>query len=186
MTRFGLPTPELLLCKGAEQKAFHEQAGGAARSRFGRAVFVRAVVEVSNYCRENCVYCGMRRDNRGLKRFRAAHEQIAELLVHHRPESVTDVNIQAGEDPVAVRQVVLPLIRTLRQQTKLGVSVCLGILDRGFYAELKEAGATLYIMKFETSNPARYAELQAPGTFQKRLQHIRHLAATGWNLSSGF
>ena len=186
MTEFVLPTPELLHAKGEAQTTFHQQAVSVARSRFGRAVFVRAVVEVSNYCRENCVYCGMRRDNRGLKRFRAAHEQIAELLVHHRPESVTDVNIQAGEDPVAVRQVVLPLIRTLRQQTKLGVSVCLGILDRGFYAELKEAGATLYIMKFETSNPARYAELQAPGTFQKRLQHIRHLAATGWNLSSGF
>src|SRR5882724_13492541 len=108
MTRFGLPTPELLLCKGEEQKAFHEQAAGVARSRFGRNVFVRGVVEISNYCRENCEYCGMRRGNRGLKRFRTSHEQLADLLIHHRPSSITDVNIQAGEDPVAVREVALP------------------------------------------------------------------------------
>ena len=64
--------------------------------------------------------------------------------------------------------------------------MCLGILDYGLYAELREAGASLYIMKFETADAARYAQLQAPGSFEKRLQHIHHLAASGWNLSSGF
>src|SRR5438093_9927128 len=186
MTEFAGPTLGLLHAKGDAQAIFHQQAVSVTRSRFGRAVFVRAVVEISNYCREDCVYCGMRRSNRGLHRFRAEHEQLGELLVHHRPSSATDVNIQAGEDPVAVRQVALPLIRTLRQQTNLGISVCLGILDYGLYAELREAGASLYIMKFETADAARYAELQAPGSFEKRLQHIRHLAASGWNLSSGF
>ena len=186
MRQFGLPTLEVLHCKGKDQKAFHEQASGVARSRFRRSVFVRAVVEISNYCRQNCHYCGMSPSNRGLHRFRAHYEQLAELLIHHRPASVTDVNIQAGEDPVAVREVALPLVRALRQHTNLGVSVCLGLLDEGLYEQLKEAGATLYIMKFEMANPARYAELEAPGTFEKRLAHIRHLAATGWNLSSGF
>src|SRR5690242_18084792 len=104
MEQFVRPTAELLHLRGDRQTAFHAQAAEAARSRFGRAVFVRAVVEISNYCRENCVYCGMRRTNRSLKRFRARADQIADLLVHHRPASVTDVNIQAGEDPVAVRE----------------------------------------------------------------------------------
>src|SRR2546428_5418017 len=115
MKQFAVPTAELLHCQGEAQIAFHQQAASAARSRFGRTVFVRAVVEISNYCRENCRYCGMRRDNRGLKRFRANYEQIAELLIHHRPASVTDVNLQAGEDSVVVREVALPLIRSLRQ-----------------------------------------------------------------------
>ena len=113
---------------GAAQAALHERAAAATRRRFGKKVFVRAVVEVSNFCRENCAYCGMRRDNRDLARFRAKYEQIAELLIHHRPASVTDVNIQTGEDPVAVREVVLPLIETLRRETSLGISVCLGTL----------------------------------------------------------
>lgn len=180
------PNAELLQLRGEAQKAFHEKAALAARARFGKRVFVRAVVEVSNFCRENCAYCGMRRDNRSLSRFRAGHDQLAELLLHHRPDSITDVNIQAGEDPVAVREVVLPLIKTLRRETELGISVCLGSLSHSLYAELRNAGASIYIIKFEIADPVRYAEMQAPGKYEERLGNIRHLAATGWRVSSGF
>jgi biotin synthase len=186
MNEQGTPTPELLHARDGAQSALHEQAAQAARTRFGRNIFVRAVVEVSNFCRENCAYCGMRRSNRNLKRFRSHHDQLAELLIHHRPESVTDVNIQAGEDPVAVREVVLPLVRTLRNATRLGISVCLGSLDERVYADLKQAGARLYIIKFETANPARYAEMESPGSLPERIEKIRHLASTGWRVSSGF
>jgi biotin synthase len=128
----------------------------------------------------------MRRDNRTLTRFRARADQLTELLIHHRPASVTDVNIQAGEDPVAVREVVLPLLHALRRETQLGISVCLGTLTPELYRELKEAGAAIYIMKFECADAAEYARLQAPGTLDERLQHIRVLAASGWKVSSGF
>lgn len=177
---------DLLRLKGSEQEEFHERAAAAAITEFGRKVFVRAVVEVSNYCRENCLYCGMRRDNKSLARHRANAEQIAKLLLEHRPESVTDINIQTGEDPIAVREVVLPLIRTLRRETNLGVSVCLGTLNSTLCSELKEAGATTYIIKFEIGNRDEYAAMQAPGTYDERIEQIRHLAATGWNVSSGF
>ena len=186
MNELGLPGPELFHARGKAQQALHERAAEAAISKFGRRVFVRAVVEISNYCRENCAYCGMRRSNRALKRFRTLAEQLAALLIEQRPASVTDVNIQAGEDPVAVREVALPLVRLLRRETRLGISVCLGSLSRNLYAELKEAGATLYIIKFEVANPSRYTELQAPGTFEERIDNIRNLAATGWHVSSGF
>jgi biotin synthase len=128
----------------------------------------------------------MRRDNRDLARHRARLDQMAELLVHHRPASITDLNIQAGEDPVVVREVVLPLIKILRRETTLGVSVCLGTLNRALYEELKFAGASVYILKFEIADPDFYARMTAPGTFAERLGHIRDLAAAGWNVSSGF
>ncbi|MDB6017523.1 MAG: Radical domain protein [Pedosphaera sp.] len=181
-----MPTADLLMSRGETQKTLHERAANAAVSQFGRQVFIRAVVEISNFCRENCSYCGMRRDNRNLSRFRARHDQLAELLIHHRPASVTDINIQTGEDPVAVREVVIPLIKTLQRETNLGVSVCLGSLDKTLYAELKAAGASIYIIKFEIADPAEYASLDAPGTQPERLENIRHLAATGWHVSSGF
>src|SRR5213595_3204350 len=117
MIKVFMPTANLLGSRGEAQREFHEKAATAARKRFGKRVFVRAVVEVSNFCRENCSYCGMRRDNRDLARHRARLDQLAELLVHHRPASVTDVNIQAGEDPLIVREVVLPLIKILRHET---------------------------------------------------------------------
>ncbi|MBC8097598.1 MAG: radical SAM protein [Akkermansiaceae bacterium] len=186
MTQSFEPHADILLLRDEAQINFHERAAQAARTRFGRKVFVRGVVEVSNFCRENCAYCGMRRDNRNLSRFRSNHEQLAELLIHHRPESITDINIQAGEDPVAVREVVLPLIKTLRRETALGISVCLGSLSHSLYAELKNAGASIYIIKFEIADPVRYAAMQSPGKFEERLANIRHLAETGWRVSSGF
>lgn len=181
-----VPNEADLSFNGAHQAALHERAWVAARETFGRDVFVRAVVEVSNFCRENCAYCGMRSDNRALTRYRARHDELAEWLLCHRPPSVTDVNIQAGEDPVAVREVVLPLIQTLRRESPLGISVCLGTLTPELYRELRSAGASIYIMKFEAGNAASYAKLEGPGTFEERLSGIRHLAETGWKVSSGF
>jgi biotin synthase len=175
-----------LTAQGIRQTALHEQAVAEASKRFGRRVFVRGVVEVSNFCRENCHYCGMRRDNRTLARARAQHDKLAELLVHHRPEVITDVAIQSGEDPIAAREVVLPLVRTLHRQTNLGISVCLGTHDAEIYEEIQAAGASIYIMKFETADAGRYDQLAAPGSLAKRLAHIRRLAASGWRVSSGF
>lgn len=175
-----------LRSNGSTQEELHARAASVARERFGPRVFVRAVVEISNFCRENCHYCGMRRDNKSLDRFRAQADQLAELLIHHRPASVTDVNIQAGEDPIAVRQIALPLIQALRRHTSLGISVCLGTLDRGLYRALREAGASSYILKFETGAEELYQRLEAPGTYEERLAHIRTLAAEDWKVSSGF
>jgi biotin synthase len=175
-----------LTARGAKQTALHERAAAVALESFGRKVFVRAVIEVSNFCRENCCYCGMRRDNHNLARARARHDELAELIIHHRPAAVTDVNIQAGEDPVAAREIVRPLVRTLRRETNLGISVCLGTLDYAVYDELKAAGASVYILKFETADAQRYNQLQAPGSLATRLEHIRWLSAHGWKVSSGF
>ena len=180
------PEIGILQAHGSSQSSLHEQAAATAIERFGRKVFLRAVVEVSNYCRENCSYCGMRRDNKNLARFRARYQELAELLIHHRPKSVTDVNIQAGEDPVAVREVVIPLIETIRRETSLGVSVCLGTLNPRLYAELQNAGASIYIIKFEIGDRRHYAQMLAPGTYDERIESIRYLASHGWKVSSGF
>lgn len=180
------PIAEMLRSTGAEQEAWHASAAAAARAVFGRRIFVRIVVEISNHCRENCAYCGMRRENKGLDRHRAHLEDLTRVLLEHRPAWATDVNLQAGEDPVAVREVALPLIRRLRRETALGISVCLGTLSPALYHELREAGASLYIMKFEIGNAADYQRFEAPGSLAERLEHIRNLASTGWSVSSGF
>jgi len=180
------PAAAELTATGSAQETLHARAAETARTRFGRRVFVRAVVEVSNFCRENCHYCGMRRDNRTLDRYRARHDELAELLIHHRPASITDVNLQAGEDPVAARELVIPLLRTLRRETDLGLSVCLGTLAADLTRELREAGATIYIIKFELADAELYRQLQAPGTLAERTAHIRALAESGWSVSSGF
>src|SRR4051812_17718240 len=157
-----------LLARNGEQTLLHERAATTTRAVFGNEVFVRGVVEISNFCRENCHYCGMRRENRSLERYRAKFDILSELLLEHIPASITDINIQAGEDPIAVREIAIPLIQLLRRNTELGVSVCLGTLDDTLYGELKQAGASIYILKFETSNLANYDSFEAPGKFAER------------------
>lgn len=174
------------MARNGEQGLLHERAAAAARTHFGDTVFVRAVVELSNFCRENCHYCGMRRGNRGLDRYRAKFDQLAELLLNHLPASVTDINFQAGEDPIAARELAIPLVQLLRRETDLGISVCLGTLDHSLYNEVREAGASIYILKFETSNISNYDAFEAPGRFDERIEHIKWLGANGWNVSSGF
>ena len=74
----------------------------------------------------------------------------------------------------------------MQRETNLGISVCLGTLDFDIYDELKAAGASVYIMKFETADEADYDRLGSPGNLEERLEHIRRLAADGWRVSSGF
>ncbi len=164
----------------------HEQARAIRDERFGRRVFVRGVVEVSSYCRQNCHYCAMRRDNGHLERYRLAADELAELIIHHRPVGITDIDIQAGEDPVAVREVVLPLVRELRRHTNLGITLCLGTLSPNEYDRLRDAGGEYYVIKLESGNAAHYQSIESPGTLVKRIAAIRHLADTGWKVSSGF
>jgi biotin synthase len=167
------------------QEVFHARAAAARDAIFGRQVFVRGVVEVSNYCRQNCHYCAMRRDNHSLARYRLAADEVAELIIHHRPASITDIDIQAGEDPVVVREVVLPLVRELRRRTDLGITLCLGTLTSRQYDELRDAGSEYYVLKIETGNAKHYRFLEAPGTLARRVDAIRYLARTGWRVSSG-
>lgn len=164
----------------------HERAGAVRDAVFGRAVFVRAVVELSNHCQRNCSYCGMRRDNRGLERFRLETAPLAESLLANIPESVTDINLQSGEDPQVVEEVALPLIGILRRETRLGISVSFGLLRDDLSRALRDAGAGYYVMKFETADAEQYRWLHAPAALERRLEAIRNLAAAGWRVSSGF
>jgi biotin synthase len=168
------------------EKTLHERAGALRDEVFGREIFVRGVIEVSNFCRQNCDYCGMRRDNRDLKRFRLELESLRELIRGGLPPMITDLNLQTGEDTVGVRELILPLIETIRQETNLGISVCLGTLDPKLYDELLQAGASYYIIKLETGNREHYRQVHAPGNYDQRLEAIRYLARTGWSVSSGF
>lgn len=172
---------------GAIQESLRNAAEQARDGVFGRKIFVRGVIEVSNFCRQNCNYCGMRRDNKSLGRNRLTKEIILEQVLAHLPHSVTDLNIQAGEDPIVVREVVVPLIQEIRAlRSDLGITACLGTLSHSDYSQLRQSGANIYIIKLESGDPEHYASINAPGTFASRIEAIRHLAATGWSVSSGF
>jgi biotin synthase len=173
------------LAAGGWGAGLHEQGRAARDEVFGRRVFVRGVVEVSSHCRENCHYCTMRRDNGALRRYRLAADELAELIIHHRPAAITDIEIQAGEDPQTVRQLVLPLVRELRRHTDLGITLGLGTLSPREYDRLWEAGGDGYVMRIETGSSEHYDFVGAPGTLAERVAAIGCLVNKGWKVSSG-
>ena len=176
---------ELLETCGEEAEQLRN-LGQQARNRiFGNTAFVRGVIEVSNYCRENCSYCGMRRDNRTLSRFRIERDKILRMIDVGLPAMVTDLNLQAGEDPKVIEELIIPVVRYIRTHTKVGVSLSLGTLSESQYEALRNAGAFYYIIKLETGKSDHYRELRAPGTYEERLRAIQLLAKTGWKVSSG-
>jgi len=178
-------TKDQLLARGSAQTELLERARVTRDATRGNHIFVRAVVEVSNFCRQDCSYCGMRRSNRDLSRFRLERDLLRRIIFEEMPDSVTDINFQGGEDPVAVREVVLPLMAEVASKTSLGISLCLGTLSPELYRELQDAGAGYYIIKIETGEAELYRKLKSPGTLEKRLEVIHHLASQGWQVSSG-
>ena len=169
-----------------DKSIYLRKCGAEARNlHFGKRVFVRGVIELSNYCRENCSYCGMRRDNRTLSRFRLQRDQIVQMIESGLPSSITDLNLQTGEDPRVIEEVVLPVVQYLRAHTGLGISLCLGTLDSSVLNSLRSAGAFYYILKLETGDEAHYADMSAPGTYKERMGAIHSLVSSGWKVSSG-
>lgn len=176
---------ELLETCGEEAEQLQNSSQQARNRIFGNTAFVRGVIEVSNYCRENCSYCGMRRDNRTLSRFRIERDKILRMIDVGLPSIVTDLNLQAGEDPQVINEIIIPVVQYIRAHTKIGVSLSLGTLSESQYNVLRNAGAFYYIIKLETGNSDHYRELRAPGTYEERLGAIHFLAKTGWKVSSG-
>jgi biotin synthase len=170
--------------RGEAATLLRERAGTCRDTVFGRRVFVRAVIELSNFCRQNCNYCGIRRDNRQLERRDLPLDLLRKIVLEDLPASVTDINLQAGENPRVI-ETALTLIREIRQQTRLGISLGLGTLEQAHYDALREAGASFYVLKVETGDPQHYREVQAPGDLARRVEAIRYLAQTGWHVSSG-
>lgn len=178
------PRSELLEALGARDEGLFEQARDARRAVFGDAVRVRGVVEISSYCRKRCDYCGMRRSNRALARFRASRvEEVFEAVRGIAEMGLSTVLLQGGEDVRSDRllEALLP-----RVKAELGLQVILNVGERprDQLARFRQAGADGYIMKFETSDAALYERITG-GPAAERLQQIRWLQDLGFRVGVG-
>ena len=175
---------DLTAC-GAKQTALHERAAVTALQIFGRKVFVRAVVEVSNFCRENCGYCGMRRDNRNRSTAPAPATMKSPNCssTTARPPSRTSTSRPAKTRWPCARW-------SCRCSARCGVKRIWASASASarwitaIYEELKAAGATVYIMKFETADAATYG--QAAGSGQTGRAFAPHPLARDARLESQF
>lgn len=168
-------------------EALWAAADAVRREHAGDAVHLRGLVEISNHCVRQCAYCGMRGANRGLERYRMTADEILECAREALGYGFGTVVLQAGEDYALTMEWVEALIRRIKAETGLAVTLSLGERPERELAAWKRAGADRYLLRFETSDPDLYRLIHPtlPGGPQDRLVHLRVLAALGYEAGGG-
>jgi biotin synthase len=150
----------------------------------GNAVHLRGLIEFSNYCRQDCLYCGLRRSNRKLRRYRLTAKEIMAAVAIATDLKIPTVVLQSGEDPGFG---IAELCRIVRAVKKTGRAITLsaGELTVEEYRRLKDAGADRYLLKFETSDRGLYEKLRPGCAFSERLRCLETLRKLNYQVGSG-
>lgn len=152
----------------------------------GDRVFLRGIIEFSNHCRCNCLYCGLRRDNTALARYRLSDADILAAARQAVQEGMDTVVLQSGEDPANGRERIARLVATIKDETGLAVTLSLGNRSSTAYRMWRRAGADRYLLKHETANASLYAQLHPEDTLERRLHALHRLLDLGYETGSGF
>ena len=174
----------------SDPMAIEELFGEASRVRdevYGRNVFMRGLIEISNHCRNNCLYCGIRRSAL-TKRYRLSPEQILQCCeIGHRLGFRTFV-LQGGEDAWFTDEVLCKLIEEIKHRyADCAVTLSLGERGRDSFRRLRDAGADRYLLRHETADAAHYAHLHpAEMSFDYRMQCLHDLRDLGFQVGAGF
>lgn len=150
----------------------------------GDTVHRRAIIEFSNYCKCNCLFCGIRRENMKLPRYRMKEEEIVKVAKKAANEGFKTIVLQSGEDPFWNAKRLSKVVREIK---KLNVAVTLSVGELSYdeYAVLREAGADRYLLKFETSDEKLFRRLKPDTTLDRRIQCLRWLKKLDYETGSG-
>lgn len=160
-------------------------AADRVRKQFvGDEVHLRGLIEFSNICKQNCLYCGLRRDNHNIKRYRLEPQVIIELAQKARDYGYRTVVLQSGEDEYYTVKKLSVIIKSIKS---LDMAVTLSIGEKSFaeYQAYKEAGADRYLLRIETTDLGLYEAMDPGMDFQNRVRCLNDLKQLGYELGSG-
>jgi biotin synthase len=164
-----------------------QKADEIRRGHVGEEVHLRGLVEISNRCNRACHYCGLRAGNRGLRRYRMTAEEIMVCVNEAVEYGYGTVVMQSGEDEGISREWMEGIIRQIRRETPLAVTLSLGERAEADLDAWRKAGADRYLLRFETSNRELYERIHPPlnGRRSDRLEILRMLTGMGYEVGSG-
>lgn len=157
------------------------------RRSVGDAVHLRGLVEISNHCVRQCGYCGLRREHADLVRYRMSREEVLDCAHKARRYGYGTVVLQAGEDYGLSAEWVAELVRLIKAQTGLAVTLSLGERPDEELAAWRAAGADRYLLRFETSDRRLYEQIHPslPHRRSDRFEILRTLGRLGYEVGSG-
>ena len=178
----------LLAGCGPETAAFLRNAAAeTARAAFGRKVYLRGLIEFTNYCRCDCRYCGIRRSNTRAVRYRLTPEQILACCRLGYGLGFRTFVLQGGEDGWWNDDRLCRLVAAVKAACPgCTVTLSVGERSRESYARLRAAGADRYLLRHETADPDHYALLHPPEQrLERRMQCLRDLQDLGYQVGAG-
>jgi biotin synthase len=170
-----------------------QRADDIRQASVGDQVHLRGLIEISNHCVRQCGYCGLRGGNRTIERYRMTEDEILSCARDALAYGYGTVVMQAGEDPGLTRDLIAHLVRRIKAETGLAVTLSLGERSLEDLRAWREAGADRYLLRFETSDPALYRRIHPPGPGRRdsesdpsdRLDLLRRLREMGYEIGSG-
>lgn len=165
-----------------------ERADSIRKHYVGDQVHLRGLIEISNYCVKNCSYCGIRRGNRNLKRYRMTTEEIIDTAILAKSLGYGTVVLQSGEDLGFSPQEIAKVIEVIKDKTGLAVTLSLGEQSKDALKFWREAGADRYLLKFETSDENLFRKIHKGSCskeFSHRISQILYMKELGYEVGSG-
>ncbi|MCK5035966.1 MAG: [FeFe] hydrogenase H-cluster radical SAM maturase HydE [Candidatus Sabulitectum sp.] len=154
-----------------------------------RGVHFRGIIELSNICERDCLYCGIRRSNLDVTRFQMTKQQILDAAAWTHKAGYGSLVIQAGERRDAgFIDFIEEMLREIKKLSggALGITLSLGEQSKDVYARWFEAGAHRYLLRIETSDPELYRQIHPPGySFEERVACLGFLRETGYQVGTG-
>lgn len=177
-----------LLESDAQDHALFAAADAVRRQEYGTDVYVRGLIEFTNYCRNNCLYCGIRRDNHQADRYRLTEEQILECCEKGYALGFRTFVLQGGEDTWFTDERVCSIVSSIRRgYPDCAITLSIGEKPRESYQAYYDAGADRYLLRHETASARLYQELHPKEMSMKhRQQCLYDLKEIGYQTGAGF
>ena len=165
-----------------------ELAVRARREHYGNAVYIRGLIEISNVCKNDCIYCGIRCSNKDCDRYRLTKEDILSCCDEGYALGFRTFVMQGGEDPHFDDDLLCDIVRSIKgKYPECAVTLSMGERSRESYERLFAAGADRYLLRHETADAEHYSKLHPSNmSFENRMRCLRDLRDIGFQTGCGF
>lgn len=174
-------------CDAETLRHINEQAREVSLQHFGNKIYIRGLIEISNCCRNNCYYCGIRKGNPHIERYRLSLESILDCCKQGYELGFRTFVLQGGEDPAFTDERIEATVSAIRQSyPECAITLSLGEKSREVYERFFRAGANRYLLRHETYDQSHYQQLHpSEMSGEHRLQCLRNLKDIGFQTGTG-
>jgi len=165
-----------------------QKADRLRQENYGNEIYIRGLIELTNYCKNDCIYCGIRRSNRNAQRYRLEPEDIMECCRTGYELGFRTFVLQGGEDGWYTDEKVCQILTAIKKDyPDCAVTLSLGERSRESYQAWFDAGADRYLLRHETATPEHYAKLHPPElSLARRMECLHNLKEIGYQTGCGF